>query len=99
MDSLWLGRGLVAFALILPACTDTSQGAKRIQWVQDSPAAVQKQCGGDVWNVVGCYKWEGDTCFVYTRPMKSETDRVGMETLGHEVRHCFEGDFHARLSY
>ena len=90
---------LVAFGCVEESVRPVADGAKKIEWVQQSQAEIQVTCGGDIWTVAGCYRWDGDVCRVYTRLMKSETDKVGMGTLGHEVRHCFAGNFHLSHDY
>lgn len=83
--------------LFLMACTQTDEGAKKVQWVQ--LADIATECSDPGFDVAGCYKVRGDTCYVYTKQAQSENDKAVHMTLGHEVRHCFQGDFHARLSY
>jgi hypothetical protein len=38
--------------------------------------------------VNACSFWEGNVCTVVTKR------QVNMHTLGHEVRHCFQGNWH-----
>lgn len=58
---------------------------------------VQKACedeskkrgkGGFGFAVNACSFWEGNSCTVITRRY------VNLQTLGHEVRHCFQGNWH-----
>lgn len=60
----------------------------RVVWVRVDN--VTKECG----NALGCYRIRGGTCFVYTRHARVIFD-VGLhQVLGHEIQHCFDGDFH-----
>ena len=58
---------------------------------------VQKECeaeshkrklGGFGYAVNACSFWDSTTCTIIT------AQHVTMHTLGHEVRHCFQGNFH-----
>jgi len=83
--------------LLLAACSRTDEGAKKVQWVELDD--VSTECKDGTWTTAGGYRWNGDTCYVFTGRVKSETDKGLHMALGHEVHHCFKGDFHARLSY
>lgn len=71
----------------------------KIEWVQVKN--VQKVCDEIAeqktskkfgYAVESCASWDegtfGYTCTIYTEK------KTSMATLGHEVRHCFQGDFH-----
>ena len=56
---------------------------------------VEKEClkagakdPGPFQNILGCAKYNKNSCRILTAKTTS------METLGHELRHCFEGKFH-----
>ena len=58
---------------------------------------VQKECeaesnkrrlGGFGFALHACSFWDSTTCTIIT------AQQVTMHTLGHEVRHCFQGNFH-----
>lgn len=58
---------------------------------------VQKTCdaeskkrgyGGISWAVKACSFYNGNRCDIYT------AKNLNMHTLGHEVRHCFQGNWH-----
>lgn len=58
---------------------------------------VQKECeaeshkrklGGFGFAVNACSFWDSTTCTIIT------AQQVSMHTLEHEVRHCFQGNFH-----
>jgi len=49
----------------------------------------------DMWAVQGCADWrDKDNCVIYAKPPADEADRQSMFRLGHEVLHCFAGNFH-----
>lgn len=52
---------------------------------------------------VGCYRMRGNVCEIITpeftlrngtRSETNKADSANMNTAGHELRHCFDGDFH-----
>jgi hypothetical protein len=50
-------------------------------------------------DLMGCYRWSGNVCLIYTLPkwtldQRKEYASGYHETLGHELRHCLEGSFH-----
>lgn len=66
-----------------------------IQWTPVDN--VQKTCdmeskkrgfGGISWPVKACSFFNGNRCDIYT------AKQLNMHTLGHEVRHCFQGSWH-----
>ena len=50
--------------------------------------ASRRGFGAFGYSVKACTFWEADTCVVYTERA------INMHTLGHEMRHCFQGDWH-----
>lgn len=40
-------------------------------------------------SVMGCAFWDANQCTIVTK------ESPNMHTLGHEVRHCFQGDWHS----
>lgn len=44
--------------------------------------------GGISWSVKACSFYNANKCDIYT------AKRLNMHTLGHEIRHCFQGNFH-----
>ena len=68
---------------------------KQITWRHTDN--VQKECeaeshkrklGGFGYAVNACSFWDSATCTIIT------AQQATMHTLGHEVRHCFQGNFH-----
>jgi hypothetical protein len=93
----------------LSACAAPSQQAPgdnvTVVWqkVADPHAACQKLDGNrkQVFAIQGCSKWSDSSngkrvCTVYTRAPKNEMDTQAFATLGHEVMHCFDGNWHDR---
>lgn len=82
-----------------------SKDSVKIRWVRVSQADIGNVCARNIEFTsnmtesnlpVGCAKpgWElntGHTCTVYASVPKSD---YGMSILGHEILHCFIGDFH-----
>lgn len=91
----------------LAACASTTQNPRdnvTIVWnrVDDPHAACTKLDGNrkEVFAIRGCSKWSdassGRTCNIYAREPKSEMDTQAFATLGHELMHCMEGNWHDR---
>lgn len=103
-------RAGAALLLLLPLAgcatlAPTSQDTHRIEWVQLEHPQLAEACaqyvgeGTKMRRVVdpaieGCFKRGPDRCTVYTLPARGPEDETVHRTLGHEVRHCFEGLFH-----
>ncbi len=95
---------LLALALLLAACTST-QTAENVSvvWnrVDDAQSTCQSVSGRkEIFAIRGCSKW-GDTdkagrrtCEIYAPEPKNERDTQAFATLGHELMHCFEGNWH-----
>jgi hypothetical protein len=75
---------------------------KRITWViSEDPHADCQKMGGKVllYRTLGCASWKDPQhCVTYTRAPRNQDDRRAIETIGHEVLHCFAGHFHHRLN-
>lgn len=84
-------KALSIFALIfLTACT-SMPSERTISWtIVDTREELQIICNTKSLNVVGCYRDGGVVCRVYT--LKNDPEEH--DTLGHEVKHCFQGRFH-----
>ena len=71
-----------------------------VDWKQLPDEEIQAICnaplkqGEKILSVNGCYRLIGPICRVYTRKPTGPNDAEVHRTLGHEVRHCFEGAFH-----
>ncbi len=77
------------FVLLLGACATPPVSVVQVSWEQTDN--LKERCGS---NAKGCYRLVGQTCVVITGRPKDAYDIDTHATLGHEVRHCFEGDFH-----
>ena len=98
-----------AVLLALAGCVATpvapipQEGAqsRQITWVMsDDPQRDCDKVSGArrtvmPFKTLGCASWKSSSnCVIYVRPPRDEYDRRAMETLGHEVLHCFAGHFH-----
>jgi hypothetical protein len=79
---------------LFDATKNTSQSMNIIWKVSDDPA---KSCdieskkvgnGGFAYRVKACAFWTEKTCTIITGKNTS------MHSVGHELRHCFQGDWH-----
>jgi hypothetical protein len=76
----------------------------RVVWqrVDDAHVACQKVAGHkEVFAIHGCSKREtarsGERlCTIYAPLPETESDTQAFATLGHELMHCFEGNWHDR---
>lgn len=98
-------RGLLF--VVLAACATTTQQSRdnvTIVWNKvDDPHAACQQLDGrkELFRIRGCSKWSdasngGRTCNIYAREPKNELDAQAFATLGHEMMHCFDGNWHDR---
>ena len=97
-------RPLILAGLILLLCGCASapsqeRGAVLVRWHMASLAEVNEICNAGMpakhrKSVWGCYRRTFDQCTVYTAKPDSREDPQLHDTLGHEVRHCFQGAFH-----
>lgn len=67
----------------------------RIKWIvtADLQGTCEKESRRHGFNgfnhpVIGCSFWRGKNCVIVTNQMPT------MHTLGHEIRHCFQGNWH-----
>lgn len=84
-------------ALLLSACATppvSDPDVVRVKWVRMS--SVELKCG---MGAKGCYRMLGNTCVVYTPIPRPGYDLTLHAILGHEVRHCFDGDFHPARTF
>lgn len=95
---------------VLSACASTTQQPRDnvvIVWnkVDDPNVACRKLDNQpDLFRIRGCSKWSDASngtrvCSIYTREPKSESDTQAFVTLGHEVMHCFDGNWHDRWGH
>jgi len=75
-------------------------------WNQvDNPQKVCDDLSGrkELFRILGCSKWSGPekdgaprTCTIYAPAPRNERDTQRFATLGHELMHCFDGNWHDR---
>lgn len=97
---------IIWLLLLLPGCASTvfeeqdfqyyGEDFRIIKWVSLSKEELQNKCysitGSKVSfnrSILGCAEYKKDrTCTIYTQ------ENTNHQILGHEVRHCFQGNFH-----
>jgi len=100
---------LALLIALLPACASTTAPADSgvaVVWnrVEDPHAACEALSGRkNFFNVLGCSQWsepkaEGAprVCSIYAPAPRNERDTQRFATLGHELMHCFDGNWHDR---
>ena len=98
-----------ALFLALAGCASTTQNSRdnvTIVWnrVDDPHKACEKLDGStrkEVFAIRGCSKWSDASngsriCSIYAREPKTEMDTQAFATLGHELMHCMDGNWHDR---
>jgi hypothetical protein len=71
--------------------------------VDDANAACRQLSGRpELYRILGCSKWNevrsdgSHVCAIYAPMPRSERDTERLATLGHELMHCFDGNWHDR---
>lgn len=80
---------VLAILLILSGCA--TAGEQRIVWHKASDLDLYALCRAT--DVRGCYWRSGGACHV-AAPDIGRWSPHTLETLGHEVKHCFDGAWH-----
>jgi hypothetical protein len=91
----------------LPACTTTAPAVGEgvaVVWNRvEEPHRVCESLSGrkNFFNILGCSHWEAPSapgaprvCAIYAPEPRSERDLQRFATLGHELMHCFDGNWH-----
>ncbi len=66
--------------------------------VEDPHAVCQTLSGRPQFlNILGCAHRTERVCSIYAPAPRSEHDLQRFATLGHELMHCFDGDWHDSL--
>jgi hypothetical protein len=88
-------RCVAIILALLTGCATVPDGdVVPVRWVKMTN--ITDKCGTDA---AGCYRMVQGVCTVYTRPPRDAYDERVHNVLGHETRHCFEGDFHPKTRY
>jgi len=91
------GEPVVAGAPSGAAAAAAGTDQVRIRWHQGTLAEINQICNAGMpakfrKSVWGCYRRAFDQCVIYTASEKEDPNLH--DTIGHEVRHCFQGAFH-----
>ena len=97
-------RAAVAVALLLAGCASPPpERNDRMEVVWLRVDDVQRVCQGlagrkEFLAILGCSRWsaEHQRCEIYAPEPRSERDLQRFATLGHELMHCFDGNWHDR---
>jgi hypothetical protein len=100
---------LILTATLLPACAATTpppDAGVAVVWNRvENPHAVCESLSGrkNFFNVLGCSHWSAPAaegaarvCSIYAPAPRNERDLQRFATLGHELMHCFDGNWHDR---
>ena len=101
---------LLLVTLLVPACATTPAAAPdagvAVVWNRvDEPHQVCESLSGrkSLFNVLGCSQWQEPVaqgaprvCAIYAPAPRNERDMQRFATLGHELMHCFDGNWHDR---
>jgi hypothetical protein len=98
---------LMLMATLLPACATSPpppDAGVAVVWnrVEDPHTACESLSGRkNFFNVLGCSHWSRAAgaprvCSIYAPAPRNERDLQRFATLGHELMHCFDGNWHDR---
>jgi hypothetical protein len=102
---------LALLLALLPACAAVTREPTdhvEIVWNRiDDPQKTCEQLSGrpEFFRILGCSKWRDSgkpdvrTCAIYAPMPRDEHDTARMATLGHELMHCFDGNWHDRWGH
>ena len=104
-------RGLLFLVVALAGCAAPQKpesGDITIVWnrIEDPHGACEGLSGRkEFFRILGCSNWK-DTradgarvCSIYAPAPRDERDLQRFATLGHELMHCFEGNWHDRWGH
>lgn len=87
-----LGIKLATAAPVKPGLADPSalRDAKFVVWIRPATLeSVREICENP--RALGCQRWKNGVCYVVAMDYGGDT----LTTLGHELKHCFDGDWHS----
>jgi hypothetical protein len=101
---------LLLVTILVPACSTAPAAAPdagvAVVWNRvDEPHQVCESLSGrkSLFNVLGCSQWQEPVaqgaprvCAIYAPAPRNERDMQRFATLGHELMHCFDGNWHDR---
>ena len=99
-------RSFAILLVLLAGCAtvkDETTMPVHVVWqnVDDVQATCEEISGRrEVFRILGCSKWREiagqRTCTIYAQAPRDERDLQRFATLGHELMHCFDGNWHDR---
>lgn len=87
----------IALPFLLSACVaQQPANSFRVVWVDDAHKVCERVDGQRtvIGTIKGCAKRDGDVCVIYAKRPSSSSDNDKFVTLGHELMHCVEGNWH-----
>jgi hypothetical protein len=98
---------LATVLVLLPACASTPDSDKvAVVWNRtEEPHRVCESLSGrkQFFNILGCSQWSEPgapggprICSIHAPEPRNERDLERFATLGHELKHCFDGNWHDR---
>ena len=90
----FIGGALLGLAAC--ATTPPDPGVSIVWNRVDDPHRVCESLSGrkTFFHIRGCAQRNGNVCSIYAPIPRSELDLQGFATLGHELMHCFDGNWH-----
>ena len=97
---------LVLVLAALPGCASKHEPRVAVVWNRvEAPQRVCESLSGrkNFFNILGCSQWSEPAisggprvCSIYAPAPRTEHDTQRFATLGHELMHCFDGNWHDR---